>query len=432
MKYWLVVVQWMVLATAMVAPARLAEAAISTAQTNTPTRRSPAKPPGAVPAGNRFLFILETSAAMNRLEHGGRQAIFDLLYSGIDGRMRNGDTYGIWTFNELPYAGFYPMQTWTAQQNLEHATGAGRFLKTQKYEKSGNLTNLLKHVQSVVRTVKDLNVIIVTDANTPASGTPFDAEINEQYRTNAPQVRETKRPLITTLTARAGSFTASCVTLAGEKIVLADLPPQTNHAPKVEVVSAAKPTATNEASPPAIAPKKPLGQVVAISDVEAEAERAKLTNGLSQAAGSEKVRPAFVEHTNAVVLTTNAAPVTNEVEQSVIQISPAVTATPSNALATATAEVAPTAAMRVSPTNESPSHAPEPLPAVVPAQIKVSAKARTAVDQPVSHPSIFPANLMLILGGAFVGASVVGGLMFLRRVREPRQPSFISQGMQRK
>jgi hypothetical protein len=429
MKSWLVVVQWMVLATAMVAPARMAEAASSTGQTNTPARRAPAKPPRAVPAGNRFLFILETSAAMNRLEHGGRQAIFDLIFSGIDGRMRNGDTYGIWTFNELPYAGFYPMQTWTAQQNLELATGAGRFLKTQKYEKNGNLTNLLKQVQAVVRTVKDLNVVIVTDANTPANGTPFDAELNAQYRANAPQVRETKRPLITTLTARAGQITATCVTLAGETIVLADLAPQTNHAVKAEVGPLPGPAATNEAAALATAPKKPLGQLVAISDAEAEAERTKLTNAPQPAATSEKVKPLFTEHTNAPAATAEAPPATNAVEHPVFLSPPPVTAIPSNAVATAAEDVPPKAAVQVMPKDESPNK-PEPLPAVVPAQIKVS--ARTAGDPPVSRPSILPANLMLILGGAFVGASVVGGLMFLRRAREPKQPSFISQGMQRK
>src|SRR5687767_13157288 len=209
MKSWLVVVQWMVLATAMAAPVGLAQAASSTARTNSPARRTPATPAKTIPDGNRFLFILETSAAMNKLEHGGRQAIFDLIYSGMDGRMRNGDTYGIWTFNELPYVGFYPMQIWDARKNLEQATAAGRFLKTRKYEKNGNLTNLLQQVQTVVRMVKDLNVVIVTDANTLSSGTPFDPEINAQYLAHAPQVRETKRPLITTLTARAGQFTAS-------------------------------------------------------------------------------------------------------------------------------------------------------------------------------------------------------------------------------
>src|SRR4026207_1131350 len=140
MKYWLVVVQWMVLATAMAAPATA---------------------PKPAPPGNRFLFILETSAGMSRLEHGGRQAIFDLIYSGVDGRMRKGDTYGIWTFNEQVFAGVYPMQTWDGQRNLEHAASAGRYLKAQRYEKEGTSTNLINQLQAVLRVAKDLSVFIV-------------------------------------------------------------------------------------------------------------------------------------------------------------------------------------------------------------------------------------------------------------------------------
>jgi hypothetical protein len=430
MKSWLVVVQWMVLATAMAAP-QGAEAASSAGQTNTLPRRASAKPPRA-PAGNRFLFILETSAAMATLEHGGRQAIFDLIYSAVDGRMRNGDTYGIWTFNELPSVGFYPMQTWDAQRNLEHASTAGRFLKMQKYEKDGNLTNLLKQVQAVLRVAQDLNVFIVTDGNTPASGTPFDAEINAQYQANAPQLRETKRPLITILTARGGKLTAGCVTVAGEKIVLAGLPLPTNDLAKVGVVSApANATATNE--PPALvtSPEKPLGQVVAITDADAETGPAKLTNALRQAAASEKIQPVFAVHTNdAPPVTADTANATNVAEQPVVPSPPPSPATRPDPIATATQEPTPKVSARVLRTNEALPHAPEPLPAMVPAQIKVS--ARVAGNQPVPRPSLFPANLMLILGGAFVGASLVGGLIFVRRVREPQQPSFISQGMQRK
>src|SRR5687768_3830984 len=99
MKYRLMLVQWMVLATAMAAP-------------------QPAKPPPPRPDGNRFLFILETSSGMNQLEHGGRQAIFDLIYSGVDGRMRRGDTFGVWTFNGGVHSGIVPMQTWDPRTRL--------------------------------------------------------------------------------------------------------------------------------------------------------------------------------------------------------------------------------------------------------------------------------------------------------------------------
>ena len=411
MKYWLVVVQWMVLATAMAAPV---------------------KAPKSAPPGNRFLFVLETSAAMSRLEHGGRQAIFDLIYSGVDGRMRKGDTYGVWTFNEQVFAGVYPMQIWDGQRNLEHASTAGRFLKTQKYEKTGHLTNLMNQLQAVLRVAKDLNVFIVTDGTDVMQGTPFDDQINANYRSGAVQVRHSSKPLITVLTARDGQFTAASVSLAGERIVLAQLPLQTTDLAKVTARPITPPT--NQVT--AAASKKPLGEVVAITDVEGEAERQKATNASALKIETPPSLPPkeaptiTIEPARPMVVKTNAMPATNAVAQPVIVTPPPGAATPSNVVATPRPN-APTPTIVGMPavaTNEA-STKPEPLPAFVPAQIEVA--ARSPRDPARDPNALLSGNMMLVFGGVFVGASLLGGLIFVRRMRRTKYPSFISQGMDR-
>src|SRR5258705_5803304 len=316
MKLCLFLVQWMVLVTAVAAPAKTSK--------------------NAAPSGNRFLFVMETSAAMNRLEHGGRQAIFDLIYSGLDGRMRKGDTYGIWTFNQNVYAGVYPMQVWEGQRNLEHASAAGRFLKGQKYEKEPNLTNVIKYLQMVLRTAKDVNVFLVTDGAGAMAGTPFDEAINASYRTNRAQVRELKRPLVTALTARNGQFTGACVSPAGEKILLADLPSLTHAVPQVEVVNTKNPpTLTNST------PKTPADQVVAIVDAEADTDVTNLatsqltnpavTNTAGGATNAAPVKPIViikkeVPATNVVAEPVSALPPPAAVESNVVTATPANTA----------------------------------------------------------------------------------------------------------
>src|SRR6266404_1615327 len=109
-----------------------------------------------VPDGNRFLFVVETSLASSRLEHGGRQAAFDLIYSGIYGQMRSGDTFGLWTFHETVFAGVYAVQTWTPESNLELATRAGQFLRSQHYDRTARLSIALKHAVGMIRTVNDV------------------------------------------------------------------------------------------------------------------------------------------------------------------------------------------------------------------------------------------------------------------------------------
>jgi len=403
MKYCLFLVQWMVLATAVAAPAKA--------------------PKQTVPSGNRFLFIVETSTAMGQLEHGGRQAVFDLIYSGVEGRMRKGDTYGIWTFNESVYAGFYPMQTWEPRANLEHASAAGRFLKAQKYEKQANITNVIKQLQTVIRTVKDVNVFLVTEGGATMTGTPFDDAINESYQNNRAQARETKKPLVTTLAARNGQITGAYVSFPEERIVLADLP-DTNSVARVEAPKV-QPLATNQAPP------KPVGQIV--SDVETQ------TGGTNPAAitSDTKVEP---EVTNAVpvkrmvIIRKEVANTNTSNELAASAPAPAVQPTTNVAAASIPDTAAPP--VSVAPgltTYQEPRVAPDPLPAVVPAQMKVSAKSiNESVAPRAASSSASLANVLLILGGVFVGASSLAAIAFLKRVRSVKAPSFISQGMDRR
>jgi hypothetical protein len=358
---------------------------------------------------------------MTKLEHGGSQAIFDLIYSGLDGRMRKGDTYGVWTFNEQLYAGVYPMQVWDAQKKLEHASSVGRFLRSRKYDKEGNVTNLVRQLEGVLRVAKDLNVFIVTDGNTLLNGTPFDAKVNANYRERAAQVQETKRPLVTTLTARNGQFTGACVTIAGEKILLAELPTEITEA---ELAAASRMPATNELA--TAAPKKPLGQVVEISDVEAEAgtERAK-TNTAARPVESAKV----AQRRPKGIVITHPPKVTNQVAEPVIGVTSPPPPAPTNVVTRSTNEPVAIAPASAVVTNEPATAVPEPLPAIVPAQIKASARATGETTQPArGMPN---ANLMVMLGGVFVGGSLVGAVIFARRIRRTKQPSFISQGMER-
>src|SRR3954453_2896530 len=88
--------------------------------------KKPTRP--AAPVANRFLFVVETSSAMLPFEHAGRQAAFDLLYSGIDGQIHSGDSIGVWTFGESVHAGIFPMQVWLPEQKLQLAGQVGLFV----------------------------------------------------------------------------------------------------------------------------------------------------------------------------------------------------------------------------------------------------------------------------------------------------------------
>lgn len=205
--------------------------------TNSPARTKPR----SLPPGDRFLFVVDTSSGMSRVAPSSRQAVVDLIWSGLQGHMRPGDTYGLWTFNEAVFPGRLPMQTWQTNA-IELAGLVGRFLREQKYNGKSNPGLVMTNLQAVLTRVGDLVVILISDGRAPVRGTPFDEAINAAYKERAPAARKAKQPLITTLVARGGQLVRWSVTPVGEALELPEhsLPPP----PVVAVTNAPTPAAS--------------------------------------------------------------------------------------------------------------------------------------------------------------------------------------------
>src|SRR5262245_45215758 len=94
----------------------------------------PTPPPA--PDAQRFLFVVDISGDMERLQAANETALYELLFSGVYGQMRTGDSYGLWTFNKETYTGRFPMQVWDARKPSQLGAIAAAFLNQQNYEKS--------------------------------------------------------------------------------------------------------------------------------------------------------------------------------------------------------------------------------------------------------------------------------------------------------
>ena len=452
-----------------------------------------AAPTKGAPEGERFLFVVETSSAMEAFDHAGRQAVFDLIFSGVGGRMQPGDTLGIWTFSDEVRGGVYPMQVWTPEKKLQLASQAGKFLETQKYEHKGRLDHAVPKILSQIFGVKDLNVIIISGNEVAWKGTTFDGEINQSYRAKAPASRSAKRPLITALAGRKGDIVYWQVTLAGDDIWLPARTAPTNVA-KVTPVSEAQAATTN---PPAAS----LEQTGAVTQAAAPANarvqspaRAPVRNIIitkqtvaSSAALPESPQPLLPEK-RAVETNASAASITTALERAtalgaatsappvsnLVAISPA-TAPATNiqppALMTAAAQAPPAAGpvakTTVSLTNEStlpmptkPAPPPdssvnesvtraaiEPAPLSKPAlqsAMPVAARELGSTNPPAAKtvlpplalgrapepPPLRPLYSILLLGAASAGA-VVMLVIFARSFRSRARPSFITRSFDR-
>jgi hypothetical protein len=102
----------------------------SFAQTNANTSLQPA---------SRYLFVVETSRAMQARASGVFNALKQALDSGLNGQIRQGDVVGIWTFNENVYEGLFPSQKWSQATQLAFAVRLQALQEPETYQKRARL-----------------------------------------------------------------------------------------------------------------------------------------------------------------------------------------------------------------------------------------------------------------------------------------------------
>src|SRR5256885_11643023 len=66
---------------------------------------------------SRYLLIVEISHSMHRRSDGVAKTVANLLFSGMNHQIQQGNSLGVWTYNQQLYAGHLPLQRWaTAEQ----------------------------------------------------------------------------------------------------------------------------------------------------------------------------------------------------------------------------------------------------------------------------------------------------------------------------
>jgi hypothetical protein len=205
------------------------------------------------PDGERFLFVVDTSSAMEDLQPANEVAIFELIQKGIYGHLRPGDTYGVWTYSKETKAGQFPMRVWEAHRSAQQGTVAAAFLNEQTYEKSANLKVLMDNLTRVIRAITNVTILLISDGSDKEFGTPFDQALAADYKRLNKARRQARRPFVTTFCVRDGWYVDAKVNIAGTPIQLPE-----RRAPRLAAGS------TN--APPT--DKGPKGTVLAVRDVE--------------------------------------------------------------------------------------------------------------------------------------------------------------------
>jgi hypothetical protein len=341
------------------------------------------RPANSAQEGHRFLFVVETSAANRKFENSNRQALFDLVVGGVNGHMRSGDTYGIWTYSDEVRAGEFPLTIWEKEQALDLAGQAAAFLQKQKYAKRASPSFLVDDLRRLSDRVGDFNVFIICSGEDPISGTPFDQNINAAYKALGKQSARTGRPMVTSFAVRKSRPVRAGVVLAGDRLVLPERPPEplkpptrripaaTNSANTVAAASSnSVPTATTAPTPP----RQKVIQIVTKTNTAAA------TSPTSSVTTATAPPDPGITNALAAALAASAVSVPPEPTNVEAETPPA----PSATVAPATLAPTPIASIAAPPPapTPTPTAAPTP-PAPTPAANQTVIKERPAEVEPV-------------------------------------------------
>ena len=226
------------------------------AQTNGALAKN--KPKTEPPGGNRFLFIVDTSASMKSAADDMLQAVGEIVDSSASGQLHRGDTLGVWTFNAQLYPGVLPLQKWTPEDKKEIALRTAGFLKQQRYGKESRLTAALEGMYAVIKGSDIITIFLISNGQSPIQGTPFDDQINALYAENLREMKKNRKPIVTVLQAKRGKIIKYTVNALPWPVVIPEVPIPIKTA-ETAVATAPEATATETAPPapkptPALAP----------------------------------------------------------------------------------------------------------------------------------------------------------------------------------
>ncbi len=222
------------------------------------------------PPSNRYLLIVETSQNMQPRAPAAVTAIRELLSGSLASQMRAGDSVGVWTFDEALHTGEFPLQRWTPESAKALAQKVALFVAGKTFDKSAALEKVLPAVKGIAARSEFITVVLISCGEDLLTGTPFDAAINQTFKSWQECQRKAQMPFVTVLRAKRGQLTDFAVTPLPWPVELPPFPAEllarrqtqpgsvdtgTNRAPAALIFSGKKAPSTNVTGSTAVTPQ---------------------------------------------------------------------------------------------------------------------------------------------------------------------------------
>ncbi|HXT39855.1 MAG TPA: hypothetical protein VN887_07525 [Candidatus Angelobacter sp.] len=381
----------------------------------------------------RYLFVVDTSSAMSRQKDIAIDTVSKLILSGVGGRIRPGDAWGLWTFDDQLHTNIFPAQKWDAPQRRDVANRVFRLLRDQPHKKKKrHLDQVLAAISDEAKNSDGLTVFLFTDGTEPVKGSPFDDSINGILSKNASGMRKVKKPFVIVFVAQDGRLAADGVSPGGEPIFvprLAKKPDTPSNTSATQAGTGTKRDARVTSQP---LPAKRSLSVEEISQALREAQRKQTNATVSAPPG-----PLILRGTNTTPQSEPArtngeasAPVPNG------RPSPGDATVPPQPAVTRTASAGENASVPAKTTPTPPQQSGDAIPTVNPSEehtldapgVPSASPQTAAVLQPEAASTGWK---YLLAAAALLLVALTLAWLYVRSIRYVPRPSIISRSLDR-
>jgi hypothetical protein len=152
--------------------------------------------------GVRYLFVVDSSKSMAPCKDLLAQTVASRIRTGINGQIRPGELFAVWTFNQKLSTDRYLPMVWLPQTADLLADRIERALANQAFEGEARLDPVIAQIAKAALFSDSLTVFLLSDGSRRIQGTPFDEKLNAACgaaRSGEPNAR---RLFVTTLFGR--------------------------------------------------------------------------------------------------------------------------------------------------------------------------------------------------------------------------------------
>lgn len=269
----------------------------------------------------RYWIIVEKTAAARPFESAIRQAVFDLVYKGAGGEMKDGSVFEIWIYgDDTEIRGFVP-EMLMPDNRLNVAQKASRYVQQSPSTGSGEMSEFAEHVRNMAAVVFETTIFFVSAPTTRLEGTTVDGEVNAIFEVHARRMAEEGKPFITTFRIQDGKLADFSVSESALALAVPPMPPSRVSAAEREKMIAdarAEIDAKEAARLEAIAAETK-------AKMEAEEEARRLARLEREKPDDERAGAIILRGTPKKESETTLKPVASEEPEPTLQLEPAAT-----------------------------------------------------------------------------------------------------------